>query len=480
MILRKRLTASHGKFLWLFAASAIFIGASTVPAQAGFEWTPPAKHVAPPVVAAPAPAVDVESLSSPAPMSPFDDEDMSAPSLPSMTPVEAEKIVVPVVMQDSYKPAPAAVMKASARPVPTPAADPVFYEEASGFGSDIPLVLAMQQIVPADYSYSFDSGINPGVRVSWNGGKPWNQVLDAALASSNMHAVISGNTVWIRESWGVTEDKTRVSGMTPPAEPLMVPEPAPVFMMEETVPVVKAPVSAKSVAVTQPPAAEMLPQSYPRRNPVPFRAQSGLGQSAAVSTAPETYDFDAMEDEEPTPMTSSYVPTPVMPSPFAESIAMAPPPVAPPAPAEPIDARRINPIPMSPSSPASGVGSAPMAPPLALNAAQPPAPLERPAMAGGKVMDPFEIRFWHAEQGDSLRTVLGEWADVAEVAMLWDTATDYSLPQPVRMHGTFPDAVTHILMTYQNAEPRPLGRLHPNLPNGPSVLVVENYTSATN
>ncbi len=42
------------------------------------------------------------------------------------------------------------------------------------------------------------------------------------------------------------------------------------------------------------------------------------------------------------------------------------------------------------------------------------------------------------------------------------------------MHGTFPDAVTTLLTAYNDAAPRPVGKLHPNLPAGPSVLVVQN------
>ena len=54
------------------------------------------------------------------------------------------------------------------------------------------------------------------------------------------------------------------------------------------------------------------------------------------------------------------------------------------------------------------------------------------------------------------------------------------LPAPMRLHATFPDAVTQILMGYGAMDPRPVGKLHPNLPHGPSVLVVENYSTATN
>lgn len=50
-----------------------------------------------------------------------------------------------------------------------------------GFGKDMPLVMVLGQIVPAKYAYSFGKGVNPGALVSWEGGKPWNEVLQSVL-----------------------------------------------------------------------------------------------------------------------------------------------------------------------------------------------------------------------------------------------------------------------------------------------------------
>ena len=51
-----------------------------------------------------------------------------------------------------------------------------------GFGSDMPLALALRQIVPAQYAFSFGKGVNPGTTISWTGGQPWNIVLDTAIS----------------------------------------------------------------------------------------------------------------------------------------------------------------------------------------------------------------------------------------------------------------------------------------------------------
>ena len=51
-----------------------------------------------------------------------------------------------------------------------------------GFGSEVPLALALRQIVPAHYAFSFGEDVNPGASLSWQGGKPWNKVLEEALS----------------------------------------------------------------------------------------------------------------------------------------------------------------------------------------------------------------------------------------------------------------------------------------------------------
>jgi hypothetical protein len=90
------------------------------------------------------------------------------------------------------------------------------------------------------------------------------------------------------------------------------------------------------------------------------------------------------------------------------------------------------------------------------------------------VMDPYDVRFWQAEKGDSLKNVLSTWSDSAGVELYWVSTQDYTLPQAVRTHGNYTEAVTEILASYgDTTAQRPLGRLHPNLPTGPSVLVIE-------
>lgn len=72
------------------------------------------------------------------------------------------------------------------------------FQDAVGFGKELPLALALSQIVPPEYSYAFGQSVNTGEIVSWEGGKPWNVVLDEMIAPKGLKAVISGNQVLIQ------------------------------------------------------------------------------------------------------------------------------------------------------------------------------------------------------------------------------------------------------------------------------------------
>ena len=99
------------------------------------------------------------------------------------------------------------------------------------------------------------------------------------------------------------------------------------------------------------------------------------------------------------------------------------------------------------------------------------------AKAYAKAMDPYEIRYWQAQKGDSLHQVLEKWSSAAGVQMFWRAPADFNLPTGIDLHGTFTDAVTEVLNAYNEAQMRPLGKLHPNLPDGPSVLVIDSETN---
>jgi len=72
------------------------------------------------------------------------------------------------------------------------------FADAVGFGRDLPLALALSQIVPAEFTHSYAKDIDAGVMVSWEGGKAWDQVLNDMLRPQNLTAVIQGQQVIIQ------------------------------------------------------------------------------------------------------------------------------------------------------------------------------------------------------------------------------------------------------------------------------------------
>lgn len=91
---------------------------------------------------------------------------------------------------------------------------PVSEETVEGFGTDMPLALALSQIVPATYSYSFAESVNPGYRVSWNGGKSWIEVVQDMIEPLSLVADVRGRTVHIRN-----EEQSAVVVEPTPEEP---------------------------------------------------------------------------------------------------------------------------------------------------------------------------------------------------------------------------------------------------------------------
>lgn len=74
----------------------------------------------------------------------------------------------------------------------------IHYAEAVGFGRDLPLALALSQVIPAEFTHSFAADVDVGTTVSWEGGKPWNEVLQDMLRPHNLTTSIQGTNVTIQ------------------------------------------------------------------------------------------------------------------------------------------------------------------------------------------------------------------------------------------------------------------------------------------
>ena len=84
----------------------------------------------------------------------------------------------------------------------SPAPRPAFHASppiALGFGRDVPLDFAVRQVAPRWVHVSYGDSVDRQVRVSWHGGRPWNQVLGGVLMPLGLHMKMSGSTLWIRD-----------------------------------------------------------------------------------------------------------------------------------------------------------------------------------------------------------------------------------------------------------------------------------------
>lgn len=200
-------------------------GLSATPAQAGFEWVPaqeaPQAMQKPQEVIIPEPVIKEPSIDG-QPVSQMkhivvtDSAEGEVDAMPVTEEVEvvemgAEEDMTASVEQDSAIEAETeveiveedvAVLEAEEDVV-----EKVVYEEtmpqkeyglAYGFGKDMPLALALRQIVPSSYAFSFDPDVNIGSRVSWQGGEPWNVVLNQALMKEDLQAIVYDDMVFVR------------------------------------------------------------------------------------------------------------------------------------------------------------------------------------------------------------------------------------------------------------------------------------------
>ena len=68
---------------------------------------------------------------------------------------------------------------------------------AVGFGRQIPLSFAARQIVPASLPVRFMPEVDQDTLVDWSGGRPWNQVIAAAVQPLHLRAVVTVRGVLI-------------------------------------------------------------------------------------------------------------------------------------------------------------------------------------------------------------------------------------------------------------------------------------------
>lgn len=353
---------------------------------------------------------------------------MMETTTPAATPVMP---VSPVVQKTIATP-PAPIVETiieTKQAAPTPPADDAVVQ---GFGSGIPMVMALRQIVPPTYRFSFDPGVDPGQRISWTGNKPWSQVVEDMAASQGLKSEIAGNVIAFRKVPGGAPRTMMASTSsfgTTPAQPVAA---APKSMMEDIVLGDDVLPSGKNVT---PETATLADVESTTASPMPLQPSKTpvvekkieIAESTTVTTSP-AMPAAKVSDAEPITDETTIEATPVL----------------------------TEPMPLMPS---------------VATLAPAPKTEKPPVVIDNKIMDTQE---WVARSGSSLRTVLQEWSKQAHVSLVWSSDFDYPLQTDLRIQGNYPDAVRTLLAGFSKAQPKPIGRLHKNAGVGAQpVLIVD-------
>ncbi len=340
------------------------------------------------------------------------------------------------------------------------------YDAVEGFGSDLPLALALSQVVPPQYSYSFGSGVNPGARVSWNGGKPWDIVLKDMVAPLNVGATISGKSVILSSSGkrsgsqtlGTLETKPKNSGekikrknildpgnQSPVEDSILVPMPGemPPPMtddMSDALPDLDSPADLSSSYTREASGrtrmSETIEQEMKAENIQLRMRESEQEILAPVEPYKPGRKYDLVQTQD---ASSERMPE------FASAQDM-----------ETVELKQAS-VPQD--APFQTVSQK-----LAVVGEE---------MKSANKVSANDMRMWEAHKGDSLKETLVNWSRDANINLVWNTPKDYTVGSNVLMNGTFKSAIKSIFAEGLSGLDKPPFRFvdNPNS-NQPTTFIV--------
>ncbi len=291
-----------------------------------------------------------------------------------------------------------------------PAAD---NQVIAGFGKDIPLAIALEQIIPTGYAPAPAENIDMAKTVTWEGGKPWPDVLTTTLAPLDLTATIDGKNVRI--------------------EPVKAPQfPTPDAPMAN---------DQDMAVIEPPPVADMQPIDLA---PPPEKDDALTDGTVA---APGNLDTAMVDDLSPNQPRRVIATEPTAVTQPAPDIAEPPPP----AKTDGADAG----IDYIPPMPEAGYKAVPMA-------AAPPADIGR-------------VDVWTALAGQDLRATLDAWSQRVNVRLVWDSPYMYAVQDTESDARPYSDAVTALLAQYDatGVGPKPQATLYQGNGSDPAVLVIK-------
>ncbi len=234
---------------------------TSYPAAASFQFIPPSDPApAAPVPAAPVPVAPVPAAPVPAapaplaapPPAPLAPAPM-APAPMAPAPMAPAPMTPTIPASEMTEPTPlAAPPPAGAPVVPAPMAPGLDAPMApadivEGFGTEVPLVIALRQIVPSGLQVAFGDAVDLGSPVTWQGGMSWRTVLVNTISPLGLVASQTGDVVFVQRNIpGVEVANVIVADPLPP--PPTATAPAPIAPM---------PLADAAAGIGLPPLPEM-------------------------------------------------------------------------------------------------------------------------------------------------------------------------------------------------------------------------------
>ena len=366
-------------------------------AREDYSYTPPA----PPAVSTPAPSALERRADNPRVVMPDDAPDSARLNISAYPEYDAQDATImdkPVIFREPTSPT-----------TSTPASSN--FTEAVGFGSDVPLALALRQVVPANFAFSFSPDIDPGYRVSWDGGKPWNEVVDAMIAPLGYKAVITGRTVHIKSEKTSAVDIPSMNTSQASATPQSLIEPAAGDVMETS--------------------------DY---SPEAINVAQIASEIAAIEPSIGEEDIAAGDDDVKPLFLLSETNEPIVDTDNATLAEQ--------------DVQRLT----------------VKDPGQSIQASQPEEALENITRFKGSdfyaALGPQaaietdagqEFQTWRAVSGDSLKETLARWSTEAGTQLIWDASYDYDLDADIFIRGSLRDAVDGLLAaSVKDGEEKPM------------------------
>lgn len=469
-----------------------------VSAQAGFEFVTPGDKQTTPVAAdAKMPSVANDAVAAePLPLSPVTtsmpapvaDTSFGGTDVIPLTPVVRDSDAL-LISDEPLTPQPTASMMKRAVPArPAPVMTPNDSSDVQGFGRQVPLVMALQQIVPPNYRYSFGPGVAAGQRINWNGGKPWKDVVADVARNNDLNVEIVSNVVALRRrdamdiitaQSNVREEDDMVQGMqlkqvtpapmaAPPAPLMPSPwasdvadsEPMPLLQKQEVKPVE--------------PETSISDIQWSEEEPIAeIHEETTVTTVAEVKPAePKKGFFDRLFDTKEEQKTTTKV--------EEKKIAVLNDNTVKSDAVEwemegkksdlksDLNKARLDAAKETPKDTTVEKEILVAKEETIVTKSVPVKKVEMhlPALANAQE--------WQSEKGKTLRQTLTAWSADAGASIVWSSEYDYPLQTDVRIQGSYADAVRTMLAGFSRAKPRPLGRLYSNKSVGAKpVLVVE-------